>query len=94
MIPNISGGGDTAKRVAYLIGKGHRGEHENPHLIGARGWEALPEKGPGELLVTGDVRAITGWLDEPMHMFGRHPRRRTERAAVEQPDGTTLGADR
>ena len=39
--------------------------------------------------MTGDVRAITGWLDEPMHTFGRYPRRRTERAAVEQPDGTT-----
>lgn len=89
MIPNLSGGGDTAKRIAYLIGKGHRGEHENPHLIGARAWEALADKGPGELLVTGDVKAITAWLDEPMHMFGKYPRRRTGRVAVDQSDGTT-----
>ena len=88
MIPNISGGGDTAKRIAYLIGKGHRGEHVSPHLIGAPGWGALPEKGPAELLVTGDVKAITAWLDEPMNTFERYPRRRTERVAVEQPDGT------
>ncbi len=88
MIPNLSGGGDTAKRIAYLIGRGHRGEHENPHLIGAQGWEALAEKGPGELLDKGDVSAITGWLDEPMHLFGKCPRRRTERVAVEHPDGT------
>jgi hypothetical protein len=89
VIPNISGGGDTGKRIAYLIGKGHRGEHINPHLIGAQGWEALSEKGPGELLDTGDGRSITGWLDEPMHTFKKCPRRRTERVAVEQPDGTT-----
>jgi hypothetical protein len=88
VIPNISGGGDTAKRIAYLIGKGHRGEHVSPHLIGAQGWGALPEKGPAELLVTGDVKAITAWLDEPMNTFERYPRRRTERVAVEQPDGT------
>lgn len=77
MIPNISGGGDTGKRIAYLIGKGHRGEHENPHLIGSQGWEALPEKGPGELLDKGDVKSITGWLDEALHLFGKCPRRRT-----------------
>jgi hypothetical protein len=88
VIPNISGGGDTAKRIAYLIGKGHRGEHENPHLIGSRAWQPLPDKGPGELLRTADVKGITTWLDEPMHAFGRYPKRRTERVAVEQPDGT------
>ncbi len=89
MIPNLTGGGDTARRIAYLIGKGHQGEHVNPRLIGTNGWAVLPDRNPGELLRTTDVKTLTAWLDEPMHTFARYPRRRTDRISVEQPDGTT-----
>ena len=92
MIPNLTGGGDTARRITYLIGKGHRGEHVNPHLIGSQGWAAMPDKNPGDLLRTTDVKTLASWLDEPMHTFDKHPKRRTERIAVEQPDGTTRWA--
>jgi hypothetical protein len=34
------------------------------------------------------VKAITAWLDEPMHTFENYPKRRTERVAVQHPDGT------
>ena len=33
MIPNVTRGGKTHGVLIYLVGKGKREEHENPHLV-------------------------------------------------------------
>ena len=33
MIPNVTRGGKTHGVLLYLVGKGKREEHENPHLV-------------------------------------------------------------
>jgi hypothetical protein len=33
VIPNVTRGGKTQAVLLYLVGKGKREEHENPHLV-------------------------------------------------------------
>ena len=48
MIPNVTRGGKTHGVLLYLVGKGKREEHENPHLV-AGSPEAV-RMGEGRLL--------------------------------------------
>ncbi len=88
MIPNTTKGGQTARRVAYLIGKGHRGEHVNPRLVCGHALAIPPGKGMGELLEKGDTKALTAWLDEYMHASGNYPKTRAKVETVIGEDGT------
>ncbi len=88
MIPNTTKGGQTARRVAYLIGKGHRGEHVNPRLVCGHALAIPPGKAMGELLEKGDTKDLTAWLDEYMHASGNYPKTRAKVETVIGEDGT------
>jgi hypothetical protein len=49
VIPNVTRGGKTHGVLLYLVGKGKREEHENPHLVAgspeARRARARPRSG-------------------------------------------------
>ncbi len=49
VIPNVTRGGKTHGVLLYLVGKGKREEHENPHLV-AGSPEAVRMAGGRELL--------------------------------------------
>jgi hypothetical protein len=68
VIPHITRGGDTRGVVAYLLGKGWREEHVDPHLV-AGSAEAVMLAG-GRLLERRDVGPLAGFLDEPREVFG------------------------
>jgi hypothetical protein len=68
VIPHITRGGDTRGVIAYLIGKGRREEHQDPHLVAASP-EALLRCG-GRQLERRDVGPLARVLDEPREMFG------------------------
>ena len=67
MIPHITRGGDTRGVIAYLVGKGRREEHVDPHLV-AGSAEAVMRAG-GRLLERRDVGPLAGFLDEPREGF-------------------------
>ena len=68
MIPNVTRGGKTHGVLLYLVGKGKREEHENPHLV-AGSPEAV-RMGEGRLLDRRDAVALARFLDEPREAFG------------------------
>ena len=83
MIPNVTRGAKTHGVLLYLVGKGKREEHENPHLV-AGSPEAFLRWGPsraegseqagmgeeGRLLERSDAVALARFLDEPREAFG------------------------
>ena len=68
MIPNVTRGGKTHGVLLYLVGKGKREEHENPHLV-AGAPEAI-RMGAGKRLERSDAIALARFLDEPRTVFG------------------------
>ncbi len=68
MIPHITRGGDSRGVIAYLLGKGRREEHVDPHLV-AGSAEAVM-LAAGRLLERRDVGPLAGFLDEPRTVFG------------------------
>ena len=68
MIPNITRGGKTHGVLIYLVGKGKREEHEDPHLV-AGSPEAI-RMGEGRLLERSGAIALARFLDEPREQFG------------------------
>ena len=68
MIPNVTRGAKTHGVLLYLIGKGKREEHQNPHLV-AGSPEAV-RMGEGRLLERSDGVALARFLDEPRVVFG------------------------
>jgi hypothetical protein len=68
VIPNVTRGARTHGVLMYLVGKGKREEHENPHLVAGS-----PESmgiGEGGVLDRGDAVALARFLDEPRDAFG------------------------
>ena len=83
MIPNVTRGGRTVGVLVYLVGKGKREEHQDPHLVagspeaflrwGGRSSEAVDEDRVGDgrqTLDRSDAVAIARFLDEPREQFG------------------------
>jgi hypothetical protein len=68
VIPNVTRGAKTHGVLLYLVGKGKREEHENPHLV-AGSPEAL-RIGARMPLERSDAIALARFLDEPRQAFG------------------------
>ncbi|MHB1571666.1 MAG: relaxase/mobilization nuclease domain-containing protein, partial [Solirubrobacteraceae bacterium] len=68
MIPNVTRGGKTHGVLVYLVGKGKREEHHDPHLV-AGSPEAV-RMVEGKILDRSDALALARFLDEPRHEFG------------------------
>jgi hypothetical protein len=68
VIPNVTRGAKTHGVLLYLVGKGKREEHKNPHLV-AGSPEAV-RIGEGRLLERSDAIALARFLDEPREAFG------------------------
>ena len=69
MIPNVTRGGKTHGVLLYLVGKGKREEHENPHLI-AGSPEAIRMGEASKQLERSDAVRLARFLDEPREAFG------------------------
>jgi MobA/VirD2-like, nuclease domain len=68
VIPNVTRGGKTHGVLVYLVGRGKREEHLNPHLV-AGSPEAI-RMGEGRVLDRRDAVALARLLDEPREEFG------------------------
>ena len=68
MIPNVTRGRKTHGVMIYLVGKGKREEHCDPHLV-AGSPEAV-RMAEGRLLDRRDAVALARFLDEPREAFG------------------------
>ena len=84
MIPHITRGGDTRGVIAYLVGKGRREEHVDPHLVAGSAEAVL--FAAGRLLERRDVGRLAGFLDEPREAFGT-----AVTIAERDQDGTEVG---
>jgi len=70
VIPKINRGGNTRGLLLYLLGKGRREEHVDPHLV-AGSPEAMMLAGGRELQSQGrDAAQLARFLDEPRETFG------------------------
>jgi hypothetical protein len=69
VIPNVTRGGKTHGVLIYLVGKGKREEHENPHLV-AGSPEAIRMGEASRPLERSDAIALARFLDEPREEFG------------------------
>ena len=87
MIPKITRGGNTRGLLLYLIGKGRREEHVDPHLV-AGSAEAMLLAG-GRVLTGGarDAAQLARFLDEPRETFGTQVR-----IAERDQDGKVVGS--
>jgi hypothetical protein len=87
VIPKITRGGNTRGLLLYLIGKGRREEHVDPHLV-AGSAEAMLIAG-GRVLEGGarDAAQLARFLDEPRETFGTQVR-----IAERNPDGKVVGS--
>jgi hypothetical protein len=87
VIPKITRGANTRGLLLYLIGKGRREEHVEPHLV-AGSAEAVMMAG-GRVLESGarDAAALARFLDEPRETFGTQVR-----VAERDPDGKVVGS--
>ena len=87
MIPKITRGGNTRGLLLYLIGKGRREEHVDPHLV-AGSAEAMLIAG-GRVLEGGarDAAQLARFLDEPRETFGTQVR-----IAERDADGKVVGS--
>jgi hypothetical protein len=68
VIPNVTRGGKTHGVLLYLVGKGKREEHANPHLV--TGSPEAIRMGEGKVLEGSDAIALARFLDEPREQFG------------------------
>ena len=70
MIPKISRGSHPIGLFRYLIGKGSRNEHTDPHLVAGFGdpGELEPELRPGG---SRDLRRLTALLTQPLVALAR-----------------------
>jgi hypothetical protein len=69
VIPNVTRGGKTHGVLLYLVGKGKREEHENPHLV-AGSPEAVHMGEASKPLERSAAIALARFLDEPREAFG------------------------
>jgi hypothetical protein len=65
VIPNITRGGNTLGVLRYLLGKGRREEHQDPHLVAGSPEATLHA---GDRLR--DAGELARFLDEPRDLFG------------------------
>jgi hypothetical protein len=68
VIPHITRGGDARGVICYLLGKGRREEHRDPHLVAGSPeatWQAA-----GRQLEMRDAGPLARFLDEPREAFG------------------------
>jgi hypothetical protein len=79
VIPNITRGGSVGGALEYDASKGHRGEHENPHVItgsdGVRfetGYRRVP-------LTSSNRRALAEVIDAPRKEWAREIRTRDKK---------------
>ena len=86
VIPNVTRGGKTHGVLLYLVGKGKREEHENPHLV-AGSPEATRMATLSKLLERSDAVALARFLDEPREAFGTRVT-----IAERDKDGRLIGA--
>src|SRR5947209_18738915 len=68
VIPNVTRGGKTHGVLVYLVGKGKREEHTDPHLVA--GSPPAMTMAEGRVLERGDAAALARFLDEPREQFG------------------------
>jgi hypothetical protein len=68
VIPNITRGGNTLGVLRYLLGKGRREEHQDPHLVAGSPEASL--RAGGRLLELRDAGVLARFLDEPREVFG------------------------
>src|SRR5437660_615253 len=61
MIPNVTRGGKTHGVLVYLVGKGKREEHTDPHLVA--GSPETIRMAEGRLLERGDAIQLARFLD-------------------------------
>jgi hypothetical protein len=69
VIPNVTRGGKTHGVLIYLVGKGKREEHRDPHLV-AGSPEAIRMAEASRPLERSDAVALARFLDEPREAFG------------------------
>ena len=69
MIPNVTRGGKTHGVLLYLVGKGKREEHHDPHLV-AGSPEAVRTAEVSKVLERRGAVALARFLDEPREAFG------------------------
>jgi hypothetical protein len=69
VIPNVTRGGKTHGVLIYLVGKGKREEHHDPHLV-AGSPEAIRMAEASRSLERSDAVALARFLDEPREAFG------------------------
>jgi hypothetical protein len=86
VIPNVTRGGKTHGVLLYLVGKGKRDEHENPHLV-AGSPEATRMSEVSKPLEHSDAVALARFLDEPREAFGTRVT-----IAERDKDGRLIGA--
>src|SRR5947209_20298102 len=68
VIPNVTRGGKTHGVLVYLVGKGKREEHTDPHLVaGSPEAVRLVDE---RVLERGDAITLARFLDEPREQFG------------------------
>jgi hypothetical protein len=68
VIPHITRGGDTRGVIRYLLGKGRREEHRDPHLVA--GSPEATRQAAGRQLEMRDAGPLARFLDEPREAFG------------------------
>jgi hypothetical protein len=69
VIPNVTRGGKTHGVLIYLVGKGKREEHHDPHLV-AGSPETIRMADASRPLERRDAVALARFLDEPREAFG------------------------
>jgi hypothetical protein len=69
VIPNVTRGGKTHGVLIYLVGKGKREEHHDPHLV-VGSPEAIRMAEASRPLERSDAVALARFLDEPREAFG------------------------
>jgi hypothetical protein len=69
VIPNVTRGGKTHGVLLYLVGKGKREEHHDPHLVTGSP-EAVRMAEASRPLERSDAVAVARFLDEPWEAFG------------------------
>jgi hypothetical protein len=68
VIPNVTRGGKTHGVLIYLVGKGKREEHQDPHLVAGSPEAVRIEE--GRVLDRDDAVALARFLDQPRREFG------------------------
>jgi hypothetical protein len=85
VIPNITRGGNTLGVLRYLLGKGRREEHQDPHLVAGSPEARL--SADGRLLEPPHAGKLARFLDEPREVFGT-----TVQVAERDQNGRVVGS--